>query len=74
MRKKAAHIFLFSMALFLGSYRGYIALFEKDSQEPMQIFHYKVEALPPEDQILLNTRIRIRDRQELDQLLEDYLS
>ena len=61
-------------ALFLGSYRGYVAIFEKGAEEPRQIFPCRVETLPEEDQKLLEQRIRIRDTDELEQLLEDYLS
>jgi hypothetical protein len=70
-RKRA---FLFSLILFFGSYRGYLAVFEKDAQEPRQIFPCRVETLPLADQIKLKNRIRIRNQQELEQILEDYLS
>ena len=61
-------------AMFLGSYRGYVALFEKGQEEPYQIFPCRVETLPETDQKLLSERIRIRNPEELNQLLEDYLS
>ena len=65
---------LLASALFLGSYRGYLALFDKGKEEPGQIFPCRVETLPEADQTLLEERIRIRDEAELNRLLEDYLS
>jgi len=61
-------------AMFLGSYRGYVALFKKGSEEPFQIYPCRVEALPEADQKLLEERIRVRNDEELNRLLEDYLS
>ena len=65
---------ILSAALFLGSYRGYVALFEKDAQEPEQIFPCRIDTLPEADQQQLHRRIRVRDQEELNRLLEDYLS
>ena len=73
IQKQVFSIFL-SAALFLGSYRGYIAIFEKNAEEPTQIFPCRVDTLPEADQELLKQRIRIRNQQELDRLLEDYLT
>lgn len=63
-------------ALFvtLGSWKGYLAIFEGNSPEPRQIYPLKVETLPPVDQQALEDGILIRSNQRLEQLLEDYLS
>ena len=74
MIKKPLLSFFLASALFLGSYRGYVAIFEKGAEEPKQIFPCAVDTLPEADQKLLEDRIRVRDEEELNRLLEDYLS
>ena len=66
--------FLLALYLTLGSYKGYIALFEEGSNEPRQIFPTQVLSLPLEDQQKLEEGIIVRSRYQLQQLLEDYLS
>ena len=58
----------------LGSWRGYVALFDKGAEEPRQIYPYPVSSLPPADQAALEEGIVIRNDRDLQQLLEDYLS
>ena len=60
--------------MVLGSYKGYIALFDEDAAEPKQIFPCKVASLPPADQQALEEGILVRNDRDLNQLLEDYLS
>ena len=60
--------------LILGSWKGYVALFEEDKTEPRQIFPTPVAALPEEDQAALEAGIPVRSREKLQQLLEDFLS
>ena len=65
---------LFAFYLILGSWKGYLALFEQDAWEPRQIFPMAVEALPEQDQAALDQGIPIHNERDLNQLLEDYLS
>lgn len=69
---------LLSTALLLyvvvGTWKGYVALFDKGAEEPRQIFPYPVASLPPADQAALEEGIVIRNDRDLQQLLEDYLS
>ena len=65
---------LLTLYVVLGSWRGYVALFEKGAEEPKQIFPTIVSALPPADQIALEQGIIVRNQRDLDALLEDYLS
>ena len=58
----------------LGSWKGYVALFDKGEDEPRQIFPYPVSSLPPADQAALEEGIVVRNDRDLQQLLEDYLS
>ena len=60
--------------LLLGSWKGYVALFEKGSEEPRQIFPCPVDTLPEADRQALEERIPIRNQRDLQQALEDYLS
>ncbi len=65
---------LLALYLLLGSWKGYLALFEKNNQEPRQIFPCPVDTLPEEDQLVLEKKIPIRNQTQLQQALEDYLS
>ena len=65
---------LLALYLLLGTWKGYVALFEKGQEEPRQIFPCSVDSLPEEDQQRLQERIPIRNQRDLQQALEDYLS
>lgn len=73
MSKRFLSYFL-ALYLILGSYKGYIALFDEGSSEPRQIFPNQVITLPEADQKLLEEGILVRSEKQLRQLLEDYLS
>lgn len=60
--------------VILGSWKGYVALFEEDATEPRQIFPCKVISLPEADQQALENGIVVRNERDLNQLLEDFLS
>ncbi len=62
------------LSLVLGSYRGYVALFDPGSTEPRRIYPYKVCALPQEDREALEKGISVKNEEELGRFLEDYLS
>mgnify|MGYP003292609032 CR=1 FL=1 len=62
------------LSLMLGSWKGYVALFEKGSDEPTQIFPCPVDSLPPADQAALEEGIPIRNQRDLQEIMEDYLS
>jgi len=72
-RKKLFSVFL-ALYVVLGTWRGYVALFDKGKDEPRQIFPNTVASLPPEDQAALEKGIVVRNDRQLQQLLEDYLS
>ena len=63
-----------ALYLLLGSWKGYVALFEKGREEPRQIFPCPVDSLPEADQQALEEKIPIRNARDLQQALEDYLS
>ena len=59
---------------FLGIHEGYISLWRADDTKPLQVFPYRAEMLPNADRQALENRIYLANEQELQQLLEDYLS
>ena len=60
--------------VILGCWKGYVAIFPEESEEPRQIFPCKVASLPEADQQALEEGILVRNDRDLNQLLEDYLS
>lgn len=58
----------------VGSWQGYIALWQQGQQQPMRVFPYSVASLPPADQKALEEGIAVDDAHSLAQLLQDYLS
>lgn len=70
---KTASLFLLA-AVVVGSWKGYLALFDQGAKEPKRIFPYCVSALPEADQQALQRGILVRNDRDLAQLLEDYLS
>ena len=75
MRRKH-NIIYYTAALFflLGIKDGYIALWKDNSVVPLEVFPYKAQLLPPEDQRALEKGIRINSHEELMTLLQDYMS
>ena len=65
---------LLALYVVLGSWKGYVALFEKGNDEPTQIFPCPVDTLPEDDQRALEEKIPIRSPKALEKALEDYLS
>lgn len=71
---KRALTSLLALAVIVGSWKGYVAIFEKGAAEPRQIFPTQVASLPEADQQALDAGILVRNQRDLEQLLEDYLS
>lgn len=74
MYRKQLFSLVIALYLVLGTWKGYVALFEAEAQEPRQIFPCPVTALPKTDQEALAKGIPVRNQRDLEQLLEDYLS
>ena len=58
----------------LGLSDGYITLWKDGITDPVQVFPYRAQMLPASDRQALENGIQIGTEQELQQLLEDYLS
>ena len=66
--------YVLALYLLLGSWKGYVALFENGKEEPTQIFPCPVSTLPEADRQALEQKIPVRNQRDLQQILEDYLS
>ncbi len=71
--KKLLSSFL-ALYLVLGTWKGYLALFQAGETEPQQIFPRTADSLPDTDRVLLEEGIVIRNDRDLQSILEDYLS
>ncbi len=58
----------------LKGYKGKIAVFKSDSETPVKVTDTELSKLPKEDQESLIHGIEVKDRLELERLLEDYCS
>lgn len=72
--KKRTFAALFLLGMILGCQGEYVALFGGESQEPLQVFPYRVAAFPPADQQSLRAGIPVADQEQLAGLLEDFFS
>ena len=71
---KTEHIpLLLALALVMGSWKGYLALFPAGETEPRQIFPVQTDTLPEPDRLALEEGIVIRSRSHLQQLMDAYL-
>lgn len=62
------------LSFLLGIQDGFVALWKDDDPKPLRVFPYRADSLPEEDQKRLRDGIRIDTKEQLLQLLEDYLS
>lgn len=74
MKKNTPLSALLLLYLVLGTWKGYVALFEGGKPEPRQIFATAVSSLPEADQETLEKGIVVRNDRALQALLDDYLS
>ena len=74
---KIYHTILTSMiilTLFLGSWRGHVALFTEEGPQPLELYPVRLELLPVADREQLLKGIPVKDTKELMRILEDLLS
>ena len=71
--KQFLSAFLF-FGFLLGVQNGYVALWEDGKPEPIRVFPYSAENLPPTDRQALEEGIHLDSKLQLIQLIEDYLS
>ena len=66
--------FTLIFGFLLGISDGYIALWKEGNPKPLEVFPYQARSLPAADQQALERGIPIDSIEELNRLLEDYLS
>lgn len=59
---------------YLGLYNGNLALWRENCSVPDQVLPYRVEMYPEADQLALKKGIPYHSEEELNRLLEDFLS
>lgn len=74
MKRYPLALSLLCLGFLLGVYEGKVALWIDGFSKPYYISEYSVQLLPPADQQRLEQGIKVRSREELNRLLEDYLS
>lgn len=74
MKRYPLTLSLLCLGFLLGVYEGKVALWIDGFSKPYYISEYSVQLLPPADQQRLEQGIKVRSREELNRLLEDYLS
>ena len=71
MRKRAV---IFLLCAYLGLYGGHIALWDTPGGAPQYVFPYSAALLPQQDQQALEAGIYCPTQEEVNRLLQDYLS
>ena len=66
--------YLFMATILLGVHKGKVALWKDNDPEPFKVFPYRVSLLPDEAQQALRKGIRVESMDELNRMLEAYLS
>ena len=74
MIKKQFLLLAAAVGFILGIRNGYIALWNQGERQPVKVFPYQVASLPPADQAALKRGIIIKEKSELQEILQDYLS
>lgn len=62
-----------SAGFLLGIRSGRLTLWRDDDPHPVQVYDIREDTLPPADRLMLRRGIRVESRQELWQILENYL-
>ncbi len=75
-QKRLARIFTAAVltSILIGVHNGRIALWRDDDPEPFKVFPYRAFMLPDEQEEMLRKGIRVESMEELQRLLEAYLS
>ena len=58
----------------LKDFQGKLAVFEKNKKDPEMIFDVLIDSLPEVDVIELQQGLKIKDEQELNERIEDFVS
>ncbi len=72
--KRETIAFILIISLYLGTYKGNIALWQDGSDTPYQVYPYSSSIYTKIDQNLLKNGIIITDISTIEKYLDDYLS
>lgn len=72
--KKISTLLVALLCCYLGICNGHIALWTSGNDTPDYVFPYSAQLLPWQDQLALRQHIACPTQEELNRLLEDYLS
>ena len=72
MKTRAAMVLL--AGFLLGLHDGRLTLWREGTVHPEQIYDIRGDSLPPADRLMLQRGIRVENREELWEILENYLS
>lgn len=61
-------------SILVGVHNGKIALWRDDDPEPFKVFPYRASMLPDEQEEMVKKGIRVESMEELQRLMEAYLS
>ena len=73
-RMKTHAVMLALTGFLLGIRDGRLTLWRDGSIHPEQIYDIRADSLPPADRLALHRGIRVENREELWEILENYLS
>ena len=73
-RTKTHAAMLLLAGYLLGIRGGRLTLWREGETHPEQVYDIRVDSLPPADRLALRSGIRVENREELWEILENYLS
>ncbi len=65
---------LMILGFLIGAYNGRIALWKDNDPQPWKVFPYPISALPAQEQQALKNGIPVESMDDLNKLLENFLS
>jgi len=74
MKKRRYPYLALILTIILGTHKGFLALWRTGEEAPLRVFPLAAASLPPADQQMLARGIPIESQDQLNHLLEDYLS
>lgn len=70
-KKHAALVLL--LGFLLGIHEGKLALWRDGTEKPEQVYDIRADSLPPADRLVLDRGMQLESREEVWQVLENYL-
>ena len=64
---------LAALGFLLGIHEGRLTLWRENDPHPLQIYDIRADSLPPADRLALSRGIRAGNREEVWQILENYM-